>query len=521
MIKSNLLQLTFSFLLGGIGVFSYSPFNFSVIAFISFTGLLLLISEKNIKQAALIGLFWGLGYFLSGVHWIYISIKQYGELPTFVALLILVLLILYLSLYPLLFSIIVRLLKKIAPAHTFKQWAIVAPLVWQCTEFVRGHLFNGFAWLQFGYSQLNSPLKGLFPLIGINGINLVFCFLCGLIAYTIYHLFVMVKQKQLTLPKMHLCSAIIALLCIYLAPLLIKNIDWTSPDNSRKTTISLVQGNISQSLRWNRAQLINTLSTYYSLTKPLLTSSDIIIWPEATITDLETNQQQYLQHLDQLATENNSAIAVGIIDLRSEENVNHIYNSLIVLGDEKPYFYPTTNRYTKHHLVPFGEFIPLQSLFQPLAKLLDIPMSMMSAGSEIQPTLIMKGFHFTTIICYEVILSDLVLKNFNENTDFLLTVSNDAWFGDSIGPWQHLQMAQARALEFGRTLIRSTNNGISVIIDPKGNITHQLPQFNAMSLTENLSPNIGLTPYAKWGNRPTIFLFILLIICLFIKKPRR
>ncbi|MCO6548470.1 MAG: apolipoprotein N-acyltransferase [Gilliamella sp.] len=195
-----------------------------------------------------------------------------------------------------------------------------------------------------------------------------------------------------------------------------------------------------------------------------------------------------------------------------------MYNTLLVLGEKEPYQYPTINRYKKHHLVPFGEFTPLESVLEPIAELLNIPMSSMKSGETKQPQLQIKGFKFTPAICYEVILSNLIWQNFSPDTDFLLTVSNDAWFGDSIGPKQHLQMAQARALEFGRPLIRSTNTGITAIIDPHGNIVKKLPQFETGALSASVSPTTGLTPYAIWGNWPYLVVMALMFISLFIKK---
>lgn len=519
MFKQVLIQQLMATILGGIAVFSYAPFHFSLLALLSFSGLLLLIADKSAKQAAIIGLSWGLGYFSSGIHWVYISIKQYGELPTIVAITILVLLIVYLSLYPLLFATLVRLSNKLAPAYSVKQLVLLSPLLWQFTEYLRGTILTGFSWLEFGYSQLDSPLKGLFPIIGIDGVNLIFSILCGLLAYLICHLIYLIRYKQWRISKTHFFNALIALLIFYFAPILTNCAEWTHQDNSRQVNVSLVQGNITQSLKWNANQLENTLHTYYSLTKNLLEQSDIIIWPEAAITDLETNQQFYLRQLDQLARANQSAIAVGIIDLRHNSDDYDIFNTLIVLGDENPYHYPTENRYNKHHLVPFGEYIPLQLLLEPIANLLQIPMSSMSFGERIQKPLVMKGFKFTTVICYEAILSDLVLANFSNDTDFLLTVSNDAWFGESIGPWQHLQMVQTRALEFGRTMIRSTNNGITAIIDPSGKILQQAPQFKTTTLSMQLSPNTGLTPYAKWGHFP-LFIMMIILSLLLIPKTR-
>lgn len=517
MANSLLIQLIVSLLLGGIAVFSYSPFDIWPLAFISFIGLLLLANQPSSKRAALIGFVWGIGYFVSGVHWVYVSIKQYGELTTVLSLVVLSLLIAYLSLYPMLFAILLRLCHKICPAYSFKQLIILAPLLWQITEFLRGTLLNGFAWLQLGYTQLNAPLNGLFPVIGINGVNLFFSICSGLFAYLIYH---GIKYRKAVghRPKLHNFSAICAILVIFFASFWLNKIHWTQIDTTRQTTITLAQGNIAQSLRWDSQQLDNTLNTYRSLTEQNMKSSDIVIWSEAAITDFEVNQQAYLIALDRYASANNTAVAVGIIDLERQFNDYQIYNALIVLGDNVPYQYPTRNRYLKHHLVPFGEYTPLESLLKPIANLLSVPMSSMTAGPTIQKPLEIKGFKFTTVICYEVILSNLVWQNFGTDTDFLLTVSNDAWFGDTIGPWQHLQMARARALEFGRTLLRSTNNGITVVINPQGTIIKQIPQFETMTLTTTVNPSIGLTPYAKWGNYPYYFALMVLAIIIILRR---
>ena len=510
-----LKYLLLSFIYGCIAVFSYAPFHIWPLAFISFAGLLWLIANKTKKQAMLLGLTWGIGYFTSGVHWVYISIKQYGELPTPIAMVILGFLILYLSLYPMLFAFLLRNADRLAPQFSFRQLALAAPILWQCTEFLRGYILTGFSWLQLGYSQLDSPLRTYFPIVGIDGVNLLTCFLCGLAIYSLYK----IKQHQ---SQKHVLGAIIALLTLFIAPILFKDKNWTEVDHHRIANFSLIQGNIPQTLRWSSEQLNNTLETYYQLTQQSFGKDKIIIWSEASITDFETNQQPFLYYLDNQARANDSEIAVGIIDYRFNEpdnrNKGNIYNSLIVLGKKEPYQYPTAHRYQKHHLVPFGEFTPFESLLEPITELLNIPMSSMKAGDETQPQLTMKGFKFTTAICYEVILSDLIWENFKPDTDFLLTVSNDAWFGDSIGPKQHLQMAQARALEFGRPLIRSTNNGITAIINQQGRIIKQIPAFTTTVLTESLSPTTGLTPYARWGNKPYLLFMILMCIPIFIKR---
>jgi apolipoprotein N-acyltransferase len=508
-------QILLSLILGGIAVFSYAPFHIWPLAFVSFAGLLWLIADKTKKQAMLLGLSWGIGYFMAGIHWVYISIQQYGELPALVAIIVLSLLIVYLSLYPMLFTVLLSIANRFTGQFSFKQLVFVAPVLWQVTEFLRGYILTGFAWLQLGYSQLDSPLRAYFPLAGIDGVNLLLTILCGLFVYCI-------KTITSKTPKRHALGAIIALITIFIAPISFGNINWTTVDKTHSAHFALIQGNIPQSIRWTKDQLNDTLQTYAKLTQENFENDKIIIWSEASITDYEINQQSFLQYLDNEARAHNTEIAVGIIDYRFGETGyqanGDLYNTLLVLGEKEPYQYPTTNRYQKHHLVPFGEFTPLESVLEPIAELLNIPMSSMKPGDVKQPQLQIKGFKFTTAICYEVILSNSMWQNFTADSDFLLTVSNDAWFGDSIGPKQHLQMAQARALEFGRPLIRSTNTGITAIIDPHGNIVKQLPQFETGVLSASVSPTTGLTPYARWGNWPYFAMMALMFISLFIKR---
>ena len=273
------------------------------------------------------------------------------------------------------------------------------------------------------------------------------------------------------------------------------------------------------------------MMNYLTLTKENY-DADLIIWPESAITGIEplSTTQEFLDLANRSASLNKSSIITGILNYNFESRQS--FNSLIVLGKKNRsdktggYFYNHKNRYYKNHLLPIGEFVPFGDILRPLAPLFNLAQSSFTRGDYIQPNLVAQGLHILPLICFEIAFPEQLAANFTNNTNMILTVSNDAWFGDSHGPHQHLEIARMRALEFARPVLRTTNNGITAIINHRGEIQHQLPQFQELVLKGSVGLVSGITPYktiAPYINWLLIaaYLALFIIVCLFTRRENK
>ncbi|QYJ96824.1 apolipoprotein N-acyltransferase [Shewanella alkalitolerans] len=476
------------------------------------------------KQTFLYWLSFGFGCFSVGISWVHVSIDTYGGLPLIASLGLMAILALYLALYP---ALAAYLSIKLVPKSLTLRFLAVFPAAWVLTEWARGWVLTGFPWLWGGYSQTNGPLAPLASNVGALGLSLVLAMIAGALALAFTHRADGQSSKGVSSngPRSFSLRAAPLLLITALAGLGAFASAQLSPitPTGKSVKVALVQGNIAQSMKWQPEALWPTMIKYMDLSRPSLADTDLFIWPEAAIPAPEYMVEEFLDNANKVANLNNSAIITGIISKQQ----NRFYNSLIVLGNHQQlqqesadYRGDGSNEFRKHHLLPIGEFVPLEDLLRPLAPFFNLPMSSFARGDFQQPNLDAVGHQLAPAICYEIAFPEQLRANVNAGTELLLTVSNDAWFGRSNGPLQHMEIAQMRAIELGRPLLRATNNGVTAVVDSQGKITHSLPQFETGVLKAEVPLVSGSTGFARWGQTPLLLLCTIILIGAVIRRLR-
>ncbi|TQV68310.1 apolipoprotein N-acyltransferase [Exilibacterium tricleocarpae] len=435
------------------------------------------------RQAMWRSFWFGLGMYGSGASWVIVSISGYGGAPLPLALLLTGIFILFLAaVFSLPFYLLGRWLRA-GPANLVLGFSGC----WILGEWLRSWLFTGFPWLYIGYAHIDTWLAGWAPVAGIFGVGLACTLSAALLA----------AATGLPQRRALLCLALIAPL--WLAGWGLQKPQWTQTID-RPLTVGMAQGNIPQELKWAPSFLQPTLQRYRDMSEPLW-QHDWVVWPEAAVPLLFHDAGPYLEEMHEKASATDTALITGILFDDYFRQVNPepaYYNSIIGLGQG-------SGIYHKRRLVPFGEYVPLDRYLRGLIAFFDLPTSIIDAGPDGQPGLRAGAYRLAPFICYEVVYPDLVAAS-AATSHALITISNDAWFGDSIGPIQHLQMAQMRALETGRYLIRATNNGVSAIVDRRGRILHRSEQFVQQTLSGEIAAVVGTTPFMRWGSAPVIAL---------------
>ena len=473
----------------------FAPFGYYIVPVISVALLLWVWLNSSPGETFVGGYLFGLGMYGTGVSWLHISINLFGGMNLAGSYAITLLLVLYLALYPALAGYVTR--RWFCPTNTaFLLFS--APALWLLGEWSRSRIFTGFPWLNLGYSQIDSPLAGLAPVSGVYGVTWATVLSGALLVL----LFGAKRWRKL------LAFGAFFLLWAVSGQLYMSN--WTRPSGT--ITTALIQGAIPQRLKWKPQLRQQSFDLYLGLTRPHQ-DSDLIIWPETAIPALYQRATDLTDQLRKLTQAHHNNIITGI-PFRDPDSGAFYNSALLFDGGVKVYH--------KRHLVPFGEYLPLAAVLQPLLHWLGIPVSDFSAGTQPQPLLHASGFDVGISICYEDTFGEEVIEALPQ-AGVLVNISNDAWFGDSMAPHQHLQMARMRAMETGRYMLRATNTGISAIIDEKGWVAKRSRQFRPEVLSSPVLLFSGATPYSRLGNMPVLIaaLVILGAIPLYHRLKRR
>ncbi len=469
-------------LLGLVHAFAFAPWQLPWLQWLALAGLFALtLPIARPREAALAGFAFGLGWFGLGVSWVYVSMHVYGEMPALLAAAATAAFCAFLALYP---ALALGLATRLAVGKTTKA-LLVLPCAWAGSEWLRGVLLTGFPWLASGYAHTDGPLAGYAPLIGVHGVTLVAALVAGSLA--------LMARSRGRMPALVTAAIVLALLACGEA---LRGIEWTEPTGD-PLRVQLLQGNVPQNLKFADGGMRLSEEAYLPLLRAA-DSADLVVLPESVFPlPLAHLPEQTFDALAEIAR-HGSALIFGIF---IEEPRGHYYNSAVGLapGGGEP------QRYSKRHLVPFGEFIPRG--FRWFVDLMQMPIGDQQRGDAYQPPMQIAGQRIAVNICYEDLFGAEILQAWRDPAQaptLLLNLSNLGWFDDSLALPQHLQISRLRALETGRPVLRATNTGATAIIDGRGRVVAQLPHRTRGVLLGELHGRGGSTPYLRWGDAPAL-----------------
>jgi apolipoprotein N-acyltransferase len=489
--------LVLSLIAGALAVAGFAPFELWPLPALSLALLFALLMRVSSGRAGfLIGFAWGLGFYLAGVSWIFVSLSVYGGMAPWLAALATFLFCAFLALFPAAVGALQARWRRSPKLRLL----LLIPLLWGVTEWVRGWVFTGFPWLVVGYSQVPvSPLAGYAPLVGVYGVSFLLALIAALLAWSVTTRSLVSKRAW----------AVVTIVALGVGGQILRGISWTMPDGA-PTSVALLQGNVPQDMKWQPEKTRATLESYARLAAA--SPAQLIVLPETALPLFESDLPNvYRDGLISLGQNNGGDVLAG---LPTGSPQAAYYNSVVSLGTAP------SQRYHKVHLVPFGEYIPLKSIWGWVIEVLHIPLSDFARGATDQRPLAIGGQRVAVNICYEDAFGEEIIRQLPA-ASVLVNVSNLAWFGDSFAPWQHTQMSQMRALETGRMMLRATNTGVTAIIDAQGHVLATLPLFQPGSLSGKIQGYAGSTPYVRWGNRPVLIVWGILGIGLLTMTLRR
>ncbi|HQU09398.1 MAG TPA: apolipoprotein N-acyltransferase [Opitutales bacterium] len=482
-------KLIGAFLSGLCFVFGFAPFHFPGLSILSLAIFAQLLQSGSLKSACLTGFVYGIGFFGLGVSWIFVSIHAYAHLNLFFSTLITLLFITYLSSFTSLVALSYRFLLPRTPSLYS---GLLFSALWCSGEYCRAHVFGGFPWLMLGFGQIDSPLGQLLPSIGVLGVSAVTCF----ISYMLLLAFHATQIKRMILLVFF---ALLMISPLFLAP--------PSPQlpGENSLSVGVIQANLSMRDKWDETLFWQILEHYKQETEALLGKRQIIVMPESAIPLPSQYVSDYLERLDAKAKKTHTAVILGIPDMNNADDAL-LFNALLGLGSASGIYY-------KQHLVAFGEFIP--TFLVRLSQWLELPLPNMTKGQSRQALLRVFDHPVATLICYELAFPELLRQQL-PLAEWIISISDDGWFGHSFAVYQHLQMAQVLSKETHRFQIISNNDGLSSVINASGEIIDSLPAFTTGVLNSAVIPNTEQTPWVNFGDTPVHVFLILMLLYSFI-----
>jgi len=486
-LRSNWSRRLVLLIAGAMQPLAFAPFDLYPLAVLALLPLFAFWLDASPRRAGVDGLVYGLGMFGAGVSWVYVAIHTFGHSSIIVASALTFLFVLVLAIFPALSGYLARRTAERWQLSGSVQLLLWFPTVWTLLEWLRGWIFTGFPWLSLGYSQIDSPLRGFAPLLGVYGLTL-------LVTVTAGGILLLWRQRGRSL-----LIGVPVLITLWLGGLGLAQVSWTAP-TGEPIRVTLIQGNVPQSTKWDPAAVNLRLERYRDLTQRYLDSSDLIVWPENAITVFYHRLADgYFRELNDELTQSHTDLILGV-PLQDEDGERY-YTTMMSLGSSHGF-------YRKRHLVPFGEYLPLERWLRGIIHFFNMPMSSFSPGSDEQPPLHAVGQPLATTVCYEDAFA-AEMSDYLPKATLLVNGSNNAWYGDSLAPHQHLEISRMRALEFGRPMLRATTNGISAIIEPDGTLVTTSRQFKTDVIQATVQPMRGATPYIRVGNWAMLLLMLL------------
>ncbi|CAB3797129.1 Apolipoprotein N-acyltransferase [Paraburkholderia caffeinitolerans] len=520
--------------LGALNTFSFAPtphggwLEIAILAGFYFW----LTRTTGWKSALFTGWAFGFGNFVSGVWWLYVSMHFYGGMPAALAGAALVLFSLYLGLYPALAALVWSFCAghakngRTLPFSPTWHGAFAFASAWALGEWARGYVFTGFPWLSSGYAQVDGPFAGFAPIVGVYGVGWVLALVAALVVQALVNV-CKARPDALAEPAGggaargatgSVATPVIATVAVIAAGLLLPLVNWTHPENT-PLNVRLLQGNVKQEMKFSESGLDESLAEFQRLIteKP----ADLVITPETAIPVLlQEMPEKFGRDIRAFADGTGTAILFGAVGgtITPDRRVVDYTNSLFGITPGQNGLY----RYDKHHLVPFGEFVPWG--FHWFVNLMNIPLGDFARGAPVQPPFLVHNQPVAVDICYEDIFGEEIARTVRENPTspgILINSTNLAWFGDTIALDQHLQIARMRSLETGRPMLRATNTGATAAIDAHGNVIARLPAFTVGSLDVRVEGTQGFTPYVRSGNNTVIAVSLVLLAFGFAFGPAR